>query len=130
MTGIVKPLIVRAVKVSSPSDGRKDVQVHIFSTCRQHETEALIPGIRVEFVVLMASADPPPPTFIFLHTRHRHFLQKKFSDSYTSAGSCYEALPERLQNVFSGGKFKGFILLMTSGKISFIIYRVSPFSLV
>ncbi|MCQ3174626.1 cold shock-like protein CspF [Salmonella enterica subsp. enterica serovar Indiana] len=32
----------------TPSDGRKDVQVHI-SACRQHETEALIPGIRVEF---------------------------------------------------------------------------------
>ncbi|HCC1179342.1 TPA: cold shock domain-containing protein, partial [Salmonella enterica subsp. enterica serovar Paratyphi C] len=32
----------------TPSDGRKDVQVHI-SSCRQHETEALIPGIRVEF---------------------------------------------------------------------------------
>ncbi|EBQ6179856.1 cold-shock protein, partial [Salmonella enterica subsp. enterica serovar Derby] len=49
MTGIVKTFDCKSGKgLITPSDGRKDVQVHI-SACRQHETEALIPGIRVEF---------------------------------------------------------------------------------
>ncbi|ECW3126952.1 cold shock-like protein CspF [Salmonella enterica] len=48
-TGIVKTFDCKSGKgLITPSDGRKDVQVHI-SACRQHETEALIPGIRVEF---------------------------------------------------------------------------------
>ncbi|EKS4562417.1 cold shock-like protein CspF [Salmonella enterica] len=49
MAGIVKTFDCKSGKgLITPSDGRKDVQVHI-SACRQHETEALIPGIRVEF---------------------------------------------------------------------------------
>ncbi|EEM5175033.1 cold-shock protein, partial [Salmonella enterica subsp. enterica serovar Enteritidis] len=45
MTGIVKTFDCKSGKgLITPSDGRKDVQVHI-SACRQHETEALIPGI-------------------------------------------------------------------------------------
>ncbi|MDR5260510.1 cold shock-like protein CspF [Salmonella enterica subsp. enterica serovar Meleagridis] len=49
MTGIVKTFDCKSGKgLITRSDGRKDVQVHI-SACRQHETEALIPGIRVEF---------------------------------------------------------------------------------
>ncbi|ENL9261644.1 cold shock-like protein CspF [Salmonella enterica] len=49
MTGIVKTFDCRSGKgLITPSDGRKDVQVHI-SACNQHEAEALIPGIRVEF---------------------------------------------------------------------------------
>ncbi|HAK6130079.1 TPA: cold shock-like protein CspF [Salmonella enterica] len=49
MTGIVKTFDCKSGKgLITPSDGRKDVQDHI-SAFSQHETEALIPGIRVEF---------------------------------------------------------------------------------
>ncbi|EDH4583177.1 cold shock-like protein CspF [Salmonella enterica] len=49
MTGIVKTFDCKSSKgLLTPSDGRKNVQVHI-STCSQHEAEVLIPGICVEF---------------------------------------------------------------------------------
>lgn len=49
MTGIVKTFDYNSGKgLITPSDGRKDVQLHI-SACSQQEAKALIPGIRVEF---------------------------------------------------------------------------------
>jgi cold shock protein len=49
MTGIVKTFDYHSGKgLIIPSDGRKDVQVHI-SALSSHDPEALIPGIRVEF---------------------------------------------------------------------------------
>ncbi|ECG8591717.1 cold shock-like protein CspF [Salmonella enterica subsp. salamae] len=49
MTGIVKAFDCKSGKgLIAPSDGRKDVQVHI-SALSQNETETLTPGTRVEF---------------------------------------------------------------------------------
>ncbi|HAU4330652.1 cold shock-like protein CspH [Citrobacter freundii] len=49
MTGIVKTFDCKSGKgLIIPSDGRKDVQVHI-SALSPHESEVLTPGIRVEF---------------------------------------------------------------------------------
>lgn len=79
MTGIVKTFDCKSGKgLITPSDGRKDVQVHI-SAFSQHETEALIPVYALSFVVLMASADLPPPTFIF-HNSSLGIFSEKFSE--------------------------------------------------
>ncbi|KAB8159619.1 cold shock-like protein CspF [Raoultella ornithinolytica] len=49
MTGIVKAFDNKTGKgLIIPSDGRKDVQVHI-SALSPGESETIIPGIRVEF---------------------------------------------------------------------------------
>ncbi|KAA1050191.1 cold shock-like protein CspF [Pseudocitrobacter sp. 73] len=49
MTGIVKAFDSLSGKgLITPSDGRKDVQVHI-SALSTHQSESLIPGMCVEF---------------------------------------------------------------------------------
>ncbi|WP_312946388.1 cold shock-like protein CspH [Superficieibacter sp.] len=49
MTGIVKTFDAKSGKgFITPSDGRKDVQVHI-SALSLRESEILSPGLRVEF---------------------------------------------------------------------------------
>ncbi|EHJ4130647.1 cold shock-like protein CspF [Escherichia fergusonii] len=49
MTGIVKTFDCKSGKgLIIPSDGRKDVQLHI-SALNLRESEELIPGLRVEF---------------------------------------------------------------------------------
>ncbi|QXY85249.1 cold shock-like protein CspF [Salmonella bongori] len=58
MTGIVKTFDCNSGKgLITPSDGRKDVQVHI-SACSQQEAKALIPGIRVEFCRIYGLREP------------------------------------------------------------------------
>ncbi|HCT5824081.1 TPA: cold shock-like protein CspF, partial [Citrobacter sedlakii] len=49
MTGIVKTFDCKSGKgLISPSDGRKDVQLHI-SALSLRDSEVLTPGLRVEF---------------------------------------------------------------------------------
>lgn len=49
MTGIVKSFDGKSGKgLITPSDGRKDVQLHI-SAVNPHDSDILIPGMRVEF---------------------------------------------------------------------------------
>ncbi|EDR6956768.1 cold shock-like protein CspF [Salmonella enterica] len=76
MTGIVKTFDCKSGKgLITPSDGRKDVQVHI-SACRQHETEALIPGIRVEFCRINGLRGPTAANVYLSYFVTRHFFRK------------------------------------------------------
>jgi len=58
MTGIVKSFDIRSGKgFITPSDGRKDVQLHI-SAFNASESESLYPGIRVEFCRINSLSGP------------------------------------------------------------------------
>lgn len=80
MTGIVKTFDCKSGKgLITPSDGRKDVQVHIQHLANTKQ-KRLSPVYALSFVVLMASADLPPPTFIF-HNSSLGIFSEKFSES-------------------------------------------------
>ncbi|MEZ2586437.1 cold shock-like protein CspF [Kluyvera intermedia] len=58
MTGIVKSFDIHSGKgLITPSDGRKDVLLHI-SAFNTSESESLLPGIRVEFCRINSLSGP------------------------------------------------------------------------
>lgn len=81
----------------------------MFRSTFQHvantKQKRLSPVYALSFVVLMASADLPPPTFIF-HNSSLGIFSEKFSEPVYLRSLCYEALSEKLQNVFSDENLK------------------------